>query len=421
MDQDESELREVCVPHSLVCRLCDCSIYNATELEQEGKINEHKGWNTPGFDAKVQINDVTELRGVSYNMESEQQLASPSSDPCSLTMMSSSASTTPAPTQRPSTKCNPTSSSTGSSPLTSCDHLLRSMTDEHLHNLDSSNGFPLVNNPTFGFHTSDSSHSDFGGLGNLGFSSLSAHSHFGTIPDWWQPLGASTRAAFFPPLLGLHPVFASSFKSHDPVHLQSITSGVNRTVNGRSASSPGQNLPVNSSLFPAKGNQGKAKARSRWNQNNGQDLGQMTTKLKKPNKPPIETSSMSGSQSGSLSGSSSDCDESSGDPDDIEEGDSDEDGNDQSNESDESDSDKDDQVKHKVERLTQNTSESKKKRPSTAVDSHCDSVPLTSSYCFQSSSFRLGTFSLQDYFSGTAGPQRRRPSSTSVSSRPQGY
>lgn len=42
-----------------------------------------------------------------------------------------------------------------------------------------------------------------------------------------------------------------------------------------------------------------------------------------------------------------------------------------------------------TQRLTQNTSESKK-RPSTAVDSHCDSVPLTSSYNPQFSSHRAG-------------------------------
>ncbi|XP_067373156.1 bromodomain adjacent to zinc finger domain protein 2B isoform X4 [Channa argus] len=321
-------------------------------------------------------------------MESGQQLASPSSAPCSLNMMSSSASTYPTPTQTPSNKFNPAPSSTGSSPLTTCDNLLRVMRDEHQNKLGSSNSFPLVSHPTFGFYTSNSSHSGFGGLGNLGLSSLSAHSLFGTFPDWWQPSEASTRAAFFSPLLSLHPVFASTFKSHDPVPLQSLTSvsvGVNRTVNGRSASSSGENSAADTSLFPAKGNQGKTKARSSWSQ----DLSQKTvqkTKQKKPNKTPIETSSMSGSmsgsQAGSLSASSSDCEESSGDPDDIEEVDSDEDGNDQSNGSDESDSDKEDQV----EGLTQNTSESKKKRPSTAVDSHCDRVPLTSSYSFQSSS-----------------------------------
>uniref|UniRef100_A0A4W6CDG9 Bromodomain adjacent to zinc finger domain 2B n=1 Tax=Lates calcarifer TaxID=8187 RepID=A0A4W6CDG9_LATCA len=101
-------------------------------------------------------------------------------------------------------------------------------------------------------------------------------------------------AAFFPPLLGLHPVFASNLKSHDPAHLQSC----------------------------------------------------------KPSKRPLETSSMSGSQSGSLSDSSSDGEESSSDPDDMEEEeeeeDNDEDEDDQSNDSEDSDSGKESQFKRKV-------------------------------------------------------------------------
>uniref|UniRef100_A0A3B4V579 Bromodomain adjacent to zinc finger domain 2B n=1 Tax=Seriola dumerili TaxID=41447 RepID=A0A3B4V579_SERDU len=113
-------------------------------------------------------------------------------------------------------------------------------------------------------------------------------------PDWWRPSEAHTRgaAAFFPPLLGLHPVFASTFKSCDSAHLQSRTSGYKR---------------------------------------------------------PQETSSMSGSQSGSLSDSSSDGEESSSDPDDMEdeeEEDNDEDEDDQSNDSEDSDSES--QVKWKV-------------------------------------------------------------------------
>uniref|UniRef100_A0A3Q1BKR6 Bromodomain adjacent to zinc finger domain 2B n=1 Tax=Amphiprion ocellaris TaxID=80972 RepID=A0A3Q1BKR6_AMPOC len=44
---------------------------------------------------------------------------------------------------------------------------------------------------------------------------------------WWRPSEAHTRGAttFFPPLLGLHPVFVPNFKSHDPFDLQSRSSG----------------------------------------------------------------------------------------------------------------------------------------------------------------------------------------------------
>ncbi|XP_018557852.1 bromodomain adjacent to zinc finger domain protein 2B isoform X3 [Lates calcarifer] len=336
-------------------------------------------------------------------MESGERLASPSSASSSHHMASSSASSSPAPTQTPSSKCSPAPNPAGSSPLTTCGHLLQMMGDECLNTSGSSNGFPVVSHPAFGLYTSSSGRSEFGGLGSLGLSALAAHSQFGTFPDWWRPSEAHTRgaAAFFPPLLGLHPVFASNLKSHDPAHLQSCASGVNGTVNGRSASSPTGNSAVNTSSFPAKGNKEKTKANSGQSPKSCQDPGQLhqktvqKTKEKKPSKRPLETSSMSGSQSGSLSDSSSDGEESSSDPDDMEEEeeeeDNDEDEDDQSNDSEDSDSGKESQFKRKVKRLTQNTTESKKRRPrttdgNTTQDSHCDSVPLTSSYCLQSHS-----------------------------------
>uniref|UniRef100_A0A7N8YKC4 Bromodomain adjacent to zinc finger domain 2B n=1 Tax=Mastacembelus armatus TaxID=205130 RepID=A0A7N8YKC4_9TELE len=111
-------------------------------------------------------------------------------------------------------------------------HLLQMMGDERLNMSGNSSGFALVSHPAFGIYTSSSGCSEFGGLGSLGLSALAPHSQFGTFPgkeaqDWWQQSEACTRgtAAFFPPLLGLHPAFASNFKGHDPVHLQSYTSG----------------------------------------------------------------------------------------------------------------------------------------------------------------------------------------------------
>ncbi|XP_038576345.1 bromodomain adjacent to zinc finger domain protein 2B-like isoform X2 [Micropterus salmoides] len=328
-------------------------------------------------------------------MEFGERLASPSSAPSSLHVASTSASSSPAPPQTPSTKCRPGPSPAGSSPLTTCGHLLQITGDERLNMSGSSNGFPLVSHPAFGFYTSSSGRSEFGGLGSLGLSALAAHSQLGTFPDWWRPSEAHTRgaAAFFPPLLGLHPVFASNFKSNDPVHFQSRTP-VSVGVIG---SSPTGNSAVNTSSFPTKGNTEKTKANSSRCQKSSQDLGQLhqktiqKTKEKKPNKRPLEISSMSGSQSGSLSDSSSDGEESSSDPDDMEEEDNDEDEDDQSNDSEDSDSEKDRNVK----RLTQNTSESKKKRPfsadgDTTLDSLCDIAPFTSSYRLQSSSHPTG-------------------------------
>ncbi|XP_026151338.1 bromodomain adjacent to zinc finger domain protein 2B-like isoform X3 [Mastacembelus armatus] len=343
---------------------------------------------------QVQNSDVTKLRIVSYNMESGDQLTSPSSAPSSLHMASSSASSSPLPTQAP--KCSPAPSPAGSSPLTTCGHLLQMMGDERLNMSGNSSGFALVSHPAFGIYTSSSGCSEFGGLGSLGLSALAPHSQFGTFPDWWQQSEACTRgtAAFFPPLLGLHPAFASNFKGHDPVHLQSYTSGVNGTINSRSASSPTGNSTVNTTSFAVMGNRGKSKANGSWSQKSSWDPGQLhqktvqKTKEKKPSKRPLETSSMSGSQSGSLSDSTSDGEESSSDPDGMEEEeeeDNDEDEDDQSNDSEDSDSEKESHFQQKVKRLTQNTSESKKKRPSSSMDTQHDTVPLTSSSCLQSS------------------------------------
>ncbi|KAK1902813.1 Bromodomain adjacent to zinc finger domain protein 2B [Dissostichus eleginoides] len=333
-------------------------------------------------------------------MEFGERLASPSSALSSLHMASSSASSSPAPPQTPSTKFSPAPSPAGSSPLTSCGNLLRVAGEEHLSMSGSSNGFPLVSHPAFGLFASSSGRSEFGGLGSLGLSALAAHSQFGAFPDWWRHSETQTigPAAFFPPLLGLHPVFASAFKSHNQILLQSRTSGVNGAANGRSASSPSENSAGNTSSLPTKGNSGKTKANNSRIQKSSQELGQLQQKItlktkdKKPNKRPLESSSMSGSQSGSLSDcSSSDGEESSSDPDDMEEEeDNDEDEDDQSNDSEDLNSEKYIQVERKVKRLTQNISEGKKKRPHSAdgdptEDRHGDTVPLTSPYHLQSS------------------------------------
>ncbi|XP_035460701.2 bromodomain adjacent to zinc finger domain protein 2B isoform X3 [Scophthalmus maximus] len=356
---------------------------------------------TPTIYDKVQSSDVTEPRIVSYHMESGERLSTPSSAPSSLHMASSSGSSSPAPPQTPSTRCSPAPNPAGSSPLTTCGPLLQMTGDECLNTSGKSNSFPFVSHPAFGLYSSSSGRSEFGGLGRLGLSAFAAHPQFGAFPDWWWPSEAHTRGtgAFFPPLLGLHPVFTSAFKSHDPAQSQSRTSvsvGVDGTVNGRSGASPAENSAANSDSFPAKGN--KEKTEASGCPKSGQDPGQLhqktvqKTKEKKPSKRLLETSSMSGSQSGSLSDSSSDDEESSSDADDMEEDeeDNDEDEDDQSNDSEDFDFETEGQVKRKVKRLTQNTAE-RKKRPCTAdgnttQTSLRDGVSLTSSYRLQSSS-----------------------------------
>ncbi|CAI5656181.1 unnamed protein product [Oreochromis niloticus] len=280
-------------------------------------------------------------------MESGRPLAS-SPAPFSLHMASSSASSSPAPPQKLHTKSRATPSPKVSSPITISGHSLRIMEDECLNMSVSPNGLNLANSPV-ALNASSSSCSEFGGLGCLGLSALAAPSQLGTFPDWWRTSETQARgaAAFFPPLLGLHPFVLSTFKSHDPVDLQSrpsVSLGVNGTVNGRSASSPAGNAPaMNTSSLLAKGKKETPQA-------NSHEPGQLHQKAvekanqKKPNKRPLETSSMSGSQSESQSESSSDVEESSSDPDDMEE----EDDDDQSSDSEESDYEKQSPVKRKV-------------------------------------------------------------------------
>ncbi|XP_072253218.1 bromodomain adjacent to zinc finger domain protein 2B isoform X3 [Leuresthes tenuis] len=323
-------------------------------------------------------------------METGERLASPSPAPPSLHMASSSTSSSPTPPQTLSTQYSPARSPEGSSPL-ACGRSLRMMADERSN---------MCLSPAFGLYTSHSGHSEFGGLGSLGLSTLAAHSQFGRIPDWWRPTEthAAGAATFFPPLLGLHPVFVSTFKSLDPVHLQSRTSGINGTVNGRSASSPAVKSAMNIDSFQEKQNKAKLQAKRGQSQKAScepveilKQTIQKTKEKKMPTKSPPQTSSTSGCLSGSLSESdSSDDEESSSDPDDMEE-----DKGDQSSDSEDSDSEEDSPVKRNVKRLAHNTSESKKRRTcaadgNTTQQSHCHSIPVTSSYHLKSFSHPAG-------------------------------
>uniref|UniRef100_A0A673CXZ6 Bromodomain adjacent to zinc finger domain 2B n=1 Tax=Sphaeramia orbicularis TaxID=375764 RepID=A0A673CXZ6_9TELE len=241
--------------------------------------------------------------------------------------------------------------------------------------------FSVVSGPAFGCYISSSGRSDFGGLGGLGLSAaLAAHSQFGTFPDWWRAPEVHTRgaAAFFPHLLGGIPVFTPT--------LQSRTSGVNGTLNGRNTAASTRNYAVNPSPFIAEGNKEKNKATDNINRSQKSTKGlvqlQQRTKEKKPGKRLLEAASMSGSQSGSLSDSSSDYEESSSDPDDLEEedNDDDEDEDDQSNESELSDSEKEIRRKSMVSVLIE-----------TFLAQHQHhGVPLTSSHRLQASSHPAG-------------------------------
>ncbi|XP_012826521.1 bromodomain adjacent to zinc finger domain protein 2B isoform X6 [Xenopus tropicalis] len=129
-----------------------------------------------------------------------------------------------------------------SSTITACGHLFRTSGDQPF-NLSSA--FPMVSHPIFGLHAASSGHSEFGGLGTLGTpTALAAHPQLAPFPgaEWWRTTDAHTRAAFFPPLLGIPPLFTPPTPNHDsPFHLR------NSVKNGRGVPDKGMNGSMNGS------------------------------------------------------------------------------------------------------------------------------------------------------------------------------
>uniref|UniRef100_A0A668AXU0 Bromodomain adjacent to zinc finger domain 2B n=1 Tax=Myripristis murdjan TaxID=586833 RepID=A0A668AXU0_9TELE len=276
-----------------------------------------------------------------------------------------------------------------------------------------SSAFPLTSHPAFGLCTTSSGRSEFGGLGTLGVSAaLAAHSQFGSFPgkdthiavyffldhgviqeillsgivNWWRASEAHARgaAAFFPPLLGLPPMFTPAFQNHDPAQFQLRTPSKNGQAAAKGTAYSVCDLNSLSLQYSTK----HEKSTSLFSCM----LLARYHLLYLRNKS-LETSSMSGSQSGSSSESSSDG-ESSSDLDDLEEEDDndEDDDEDQSNDSEESDSEKE----------SHNTSERKKRRPCSADENttqdsksvlaqqHHDNTSLSSSYLLQTSSHPSG-------------------------------
>ncbi|VTJ67907.1 Hypothetical predicted protein [Marmota monax] len=225
----------------------------------------------------------------------------------------------------------------------------------------------MVSHPVFGLHSASSGHSEFGGLGTLGTpTALAAHPQLASFPgaEWWRTTDVHTRTGtpFFPPILGIPPLFAPPAQNHDS-SFHSRTSGksnrngpekgVNGSINGNSTSSV---IGVNTSVLSttASSSMGQTKSTSsgggnrkcNQEQSKSQPLDSRADKIKdkKPRKKTIESSSNSDSDSGTSSDTSSEG-ISSSDSDDLEE---DEEEEDQSiEESEDDDSDSESEAQHK--------------------------------------------------------------------------
>ncbi|XP_029392103.1 bromodomain adjacent to zinc finger domain protein 2B isoform X9 [Mus pahari] len=245
-------------------------------------------------------------------------------------------------------------------------HLFRAAGDQPFNLSTVPSAFPVVSHPGFGLHSASSGHSEFGGLGTLGTpTALAAHPQLTSFPgaEWWRTTDGHSRAGapFFPPLLGIPPLFAPPAQNHDS-SFHSRTSGkssrngpekgINGSVNGNSAASV---LGVNASVLatPASSSMGQNQSTSsgggnlkcHQEQNKSQPVDARADRIKdkKPRKKAMESSSNSDSDSGTSSDTSSEG-ISSSDSDDLEE----EEEEDQSvEESEDDDSDSETEAHHK--------------------------------------------------------------------------
>ncbi|NXM06709.1 BAZ2B protein, partial [Tyrannus savana] len=183
---------------------------------------------------------------------------------------------------------------------------------------------------------------------------------------WWRTADAHSRpgAAFFPPLLGIPPLFAPAAQNHDPASFHSRTTGkssrnstdkgVNGSLNGSSTTAVSAvSTSVLSTSIETLAGQGKAVTSGaggrKYNQEQSKvqllDTRADKIKDKKPRKKAMESSSNSDSDSGSSSDTSSEG-ISSSDSDDLEE-DEEEEEDQSAEESEDDESDSENEAHHK--------------------------------------------------------------------------
>ncbi|XP_025117013.3 bromodomain adjacent to zinc finger domain protein 2B isoform X14 [Bubalus bubalis] len=320
---------------------------------------------------------MAEMRnGEPRDMESGERL--PSSTASSATPTSSSI---PSVASSVSKGGLSTGAASLSSTINPCGHLFRAAGDQPFNLSTVSSAFPMVSHPVFGLHSASSGHSEFGGLGTLGTpTALAAHPQLASFPgaEWWRTTDVHTRAGatFFPPLLGIPPLFAPPAQNHDSSSFHSRTSGksnrncpekgVNGSINGNSTSSvSGINTSVLSTTASSSMGQTKSISSGGGNrkcnqeQNKTQPLDARADKIKdkKPRKKAMESSSNSDSDSGTSSDTSSEG-ISSSDSDDLEE-DEEEDQSIEESEDDDSDSESEAQQKSNNQVLLHGVSDPK--------------------------------------------------------------
>nr|XP_025964573.1 bromodomain adjacent to zinc finger domain protein 2B isoform X4 [Dromaius novaehollandiae] len=295
-------------------------------------------------------------------MESGERLSSSAS---STAATSSPASSTPSVASAVSKGGLPAGAASQSSTVNACGHIFRTAGDQPCNLSTVSSAFPMVSHTVFGLHAASSGHSEFGGLGTLGApTALAAHPQLAAFPEWWRTADVHSRtgAAFFPPLLGIPPLFvppadAAAFHSRTTGknNRGSIEKGVNGSLNGNSATAvSGISTSVLSTSIATSAGQVKAitsgaggrKYNQEQSKNQLLDARADKIKDKKPRKKAVESSSNSDSDSGSSSDTSSEG-ISSSDSDDLEEDEEEEEEDQSVEESEDDDSDSENEAHHK--------------------------------------------------------------------------
>uniref|UniRef100_A0A8C2F6S2 Bromodomain adjacent to zinc finger domain, 2Ba n=1 Tax=Cyprinus carpio TaxID=7962 RepID=A0A8C2F6S2_CYPCA len=328
-------------------------------------------------------------------MESGERLASPSTTPASVhTATSASTSSSSSSSSSSSTAASNAKSSLNhgaTALLGTCGPLFGMTGSDQPFSVSSMtsvpSAYPLMAHPAFGLLSPATARPEFGGLGGLGVSAaLAAHPQLGAFTEWWRAAEAHGRShpAFFPPFLGLPPMFAPPLHNHEtnpytsktPSKSSQASKGVNGAVNGRSLSPSAAKGTVSASASPSPALRPpehsrtlNAKARDRKASHHSNSTGELQEKPsqkpkeKKARKKQVEGSGVSESESGSSLDTDSDG-VSSSDIDDLgeEEDDDDEDEDEQSKDSEESDSEKERQKKKKMKIVTPNSGLSKKEK-----------------------------------------------------------
>ncbi|NXT52586.1 BAZ2B protein, partial [Pluvianellus socialis] len=185
--------------------------------------------------------------------------------------------------------------------------------------------------------------------------------------EWWRTAETRSRpgAAFFPPLLGIPPLFAPPAQNHDSASFHSratgknsrssIEKGINGSLNGNSTTAvSGVSTSVLSSTIATSAGQVKAIASGAGGRKYNQEQSKVQLldtrgdkiKDKKPRKKAVESSSNSDSDSGSSSDTSSEG-ISSSDSDDLEEDEEEEEEDQSAEESEDDESDSENEAHHK--------------------------------------------------------------------------